>query len=435
MAIWTRLFRGRGKSTAGVAAYPNFPALGSSHAATGLLVNQASAMQVSAVYTCVKIISEDVAKLRPALFRKGKDGKRVPVTDHPVAQLLRRPNSQQSWFDFCQQLTASVLLRGNGYAPVLRDSRGKPQQWIPVNPDRVIVLEAVDGSIFYQVARYGLWELSVLEPLPLAVPQEDCFHLKSIGSTALLGASPITLMREAIGLSLAQEQHASRLFGNGARPAGVLSTDQKLTEEAAKRLKKQWDDLHGGVLNHGKTAVLEQGLKWQQISLSSVDAEFLAQRRFQVEEIARIYRVAPHKLQVPQAGAGRNVEQLSLEHLTDTLAPYLEMWEQTLDRTFELEEQGIFVEFDTTKFLRGDLLSRYQAYRLAIVTGWMTQNEPRRLEGFDPIPGGDVLLRPMNTQPMGEGAPGSAGPGSDTTGAPAPGGDGDALGGIDPARN
>jgi portal protein len=118
-----------------------------------------------------------------------------------------------------------------------------------------------------------------------------------------------------------------------------------------------------------------------------------------------------------------------------TLAPYLEMWEQTLDRAFELEEQGIFVEFDTTKFLRGDLLSRYQAYRLAIVTGWMTQNEPRRLEGFDPIPGGDVLLRPMNTQPMGAEAPGSAGPGSDTTGAPAPGGDGDALGGIDPARN
>jgi HK97 family phage portal protein len=154
----------------------------------------------------------------------------------------------------------------------------------------------------------------------------------------------------------------------------VFSTAQKLMEEAAKRLKKQSDDLHGGVLNHGKTAVLEQGLKWQQISLSSVDAEFLAQRRFQVEEIARIYRVAPHKLQVPEAGAGRNVEQLSLEHLTDTLAPYLEMWEQTLDRTFELEEQGIVVEFDTTKFLRGDLLSRYQAYRLAIVTGWRRTN-------------------------------------------------------------
>jgi hypothetical protein len=179
MSLWTRLFGSRGKSSSGVAAYPNFPALGSSHAATGLLVNQASAMQVSAVYACVKIISEDVAKFRPALFRKGKDGKRVAITDHPVAQLLRRPNSQQSWFDFCQQMTASVLLRGNGYAPILRDSRGRPQQWIPVNPDRVIVLEAVDGSIFYQVARYGLWQLSVLEPLPLAVPQEDCFHLKS----------------------------------------------------------------------------------------------------------------------------------------------------------------------------------------------------------------------------------------------------------------
>jgi hypothetical protein len=229
--------------------------------ATGLLVNQASAMQASAVYACVKIISEDVAKSRPALFRKGNDGKRVAVTDHPVARLLRRPNSQQSWFDFCQQVAASLLLRGNGYAPILRDSRGRPQQWIPVNPDRVIVLEAVDGSIFDQVARYGLWELSVLEPLPLAVPTGRMLPFEEHRQQCPLGR--LANYAYARGhRSVARARAACIAVVRKRRASGGRALDRpKADGRSGKAAQEARDDLHGGVLNHGKTAVLEQGLK------------------------------------------------------------------------------------------------------------------------------------------------------------------------------
>jgi len=427
----------------GVPAGWQFPALGSSPAASGFLVNQQSAMGVSAVYACVKIIASDIAKLRPTLYRRLGADRRQVVTDHPVAAILRRPNRVQTWYDFARMQTAAILLRGNAFTPIVRLRDGTPKELIPVNPDRIMVLEAVDGEIYYNVSRYGLWEMDALRTLPLAVPQNDCLHLKNIGATALLGSSPITLARETIGLAIAQEQHSAQMFGNGAKPSGVLSTDRRLSDDSAKRLKQRWNDAHQGP-NAGGTAVLEEGLKWQQISLSSVDTEFLNQRKFSVEEIARIYRVPIHMLQVMERATFNNIEQQHQAYLSDTLSDYIEMWTQGIDTHFGLDEQDLFVELDTTKLLRNDTLARYNSYRLGIMSGFIKINEARVAEGFAPEPGGDELIRPLNMQPLtqastGAGAdnvpdpgggdqPAGGPPGSDMSGAPAEGGDGDPAG-------
>ena len=193
-------------------------------------------------------------------------------------------------------MQAAVLLRGNGYAVIVRDYRGTPQMLVPINPDRVALWEAPDGELFYMVTRSGLHEMAVLRQEPLLIHSDDIFHLKALTLNGLIGLSPISMARESIGLAISQEQLASRWAANGARPSGVLQTDRKLSPESAARLGEQWKTIHSGSMNAGKVAVLEEGLKWEALSMSSVDMEFLASRQFQLAEIARVYRVPMHML-------------------------------------------------------------------------------------------------------------------------------------------
>jgi HK97 family phage portal protein len=413
--------------------------------ASGVVVTQASAMQVAAVFSCVNIISYDLAKLGAAIFRGERRGKRVKAKDHYLTPLINQPAPWLTWFEFCAMMQSSVLLRGNGYAVILRDWKGVPCMLVPINPDRVALWEAPTGELFYMVTRSGLHEMAVLRNEPLLIASEDIFHLKALSMNGLLGLSPISMAREAIGLAIAQEQLASRWAGNSAKPSGVLQTEQKLTPDAAKRLAEDWKTLNSGLFNAGKTAILEQGLKWQALSMTMQDMEFIASRQFQLAEIARIYRMPMHMLGETQGRSGGNaVTQQAQEYLNYTLSTWIEMWEQRIPFTFDLDPDEMFVEFDVDRLLRADISTRYAAHRIALGgTGWMAPNEIRSVEGMAGVEGGDTVFRPVNTAPMDSDVfagmadpadptvpddtnpgqqPNPSGPGSDQTGAKGEGG-------------
>lgn len=408
--------------------------------AAGTHVNQASAMQVSTVYACVSYIAYDMAKLGAGLFRGQRKGARQRAGDHYLDGLLQRPNNWMTGFEFIGMEQTSLLLRGNGYAVILRDPRGKPTQLVPINPDRVALWEGPDGSLFYMVTRAGLHELYVLRDEPLLIPAEDMLHLKGLTMNGLLGLSPISMAREAIGLAIAQEQVASRWAGNSAQPRGILTTEQRLTPEAAKRMAEDWKTLNSGLYNAGKTAILEQGLKFSPLTMSGQDMQFLAARQFQREDICSIFRVPMYMMGQLQRGEARGISQLSQEYLNYTLSTWIELWETRTAFTFDLDPQKFFVAFDVDRLLRADIETRYAANRVALGgTGWRTLNEVRSDEGEARVEGGDVVFRPVNTAPLDSdvfaGAPDPADPtldgkpakkpkgvGSDQTGAKAEGG-------------
>jgi HK97 family phage portal protein len=399
--------------------------------AGGMAVTQLTALQVSTVQACVSIRAEDIAKLPVHVYRRLPNGGREIQANHPLEKVLQRPNDYQSAFEFKEQMQVSILLRGNAYAVKIRDWRGNVTALIPVNPDRVWIYEAPSGAYFYQVARRGMHETAVLESEPLMIASEDMLHLRWMAlDSSLYGASRITLAREAIGLALSQQELAGRLSANSTNLGGVLTTDGKLTPEAAKRIGEDWKKRRQGLQNAGETAVLEQGLKWQPLGMSAKDAELVASRDFQVPEIARLYRMPLHKLGVPGAN-GTSVEQMDQEYMNGPVSGDLGRWEAKLSHDFNLAEEGLIVQFDTSILMRANMTARYNAYRTGIVGMFMTPRQARRAEGawadgWEDMEGDDDLYQPTNVAPIGfEPAGKETGPGSDVTGAPAPGGRGD----------
>lgn len=393
----------------------------------GMAVTQVTALQVSTVLSCVSIRAEDVAKLPLHIYEKLPDGGKKIVADHPLERLLQAPNSYQSRFEFVEQMQVAYLLRGNAYAVILRDGRGRPISLIPVNPDRVWIFEAPGGMVFYQVARRGLHETAVLEHEPLMIPAEDILHLRWMAlDNSLYGASRIGLGREAIGLALSQQELSGRLSANNTNLGGVLTTDQKLTKDAAERLRNSWKERKQGLRNAGETAVLEQGLKWQQLGMSARDAEVIASRNLQVEEIARLFRMPLHKLGVVAKGMAASVEQMDQDYMNSVVSSDLGRWESKFDQTFGLAADGVFLEFDVSGFLRASLMTRFNAYRAGINGMFLKPNEARRAEGLPDDPDGNKLYQPTNMAPLGfEPVGHETGPGSDISGQPAQGGRGD----------
>jgi HK97 family phage portal protein len=382
--------------------------------ASGIAINQQTALNSAAVMACVTMIAEDTAKLPIALFRRLPSGGRLRVKpkEHWLAQLLRRPNSWQNWLEFCEMLQIGLLMRGNGYAVMLRNGRGIPQQLVPINPDHVALWEAQDGSLFYKVTPFGLHELAILRDQPPLIPYEDMFHLRGFSVNGLLGASRIALAREAIGLSLAQERQAAQWMGAGARPSGVLTTDQKLTQESANRIRESWKNLHSGLANSGRTAILEAGLKWAPLSMTSADLEFIGSRQFQLQDIARIWRVPPHKIGELSRATNNNITQQSQEYVNDTISSYTTRWKRKFDDKFDLDDDDLFIDFDLGDILRGDIVARYNAYRTGIMSMFLTPDECRLDDGRDPMGGRAAELQfALNTGTQGSHATGEAGDG------------------------
>lgn len=387
----------------------------SSPSATGIQINQQTALQATAVMACVSVLANDVSKMTPALYQwvdaggKPLAGRRVVGPDKSkLAKVLLRPNDWQTWPEFCRQMVVAYLLRGNAYAVIVRDWRGDPLMMVPINPDRVALWEAPGGALFWQVTRAGLHEMAVLRNEPFLIPYDDVFHLKDLTANGLIGMSRIAIAREAIGLALGQEQQYARLMGNGARPSGILSTDKNLTPEQAKRSKEAWNEAHGGLLRSGGTAVLEGGLKWTPLTISAVDLQFLQLRQFQLSEIARMFRVPMHMIGDLSRGTFNNITQQSQEYRNNTLMDHVDIWEKRLDFQFGLTEQGLFVDFDEGALLKADVMTRYQVGRIGIMSRMISTNEWRKPEGLDPVDGGDDLVGPLNMAPIGSDMTGEA---------------------------
>jgi HK97 family phage portal protein len=406
----------------------------SSPSATGIQINQQTAMSCVAVMACVSILAEDLAKLPAALWDVQESGARTVNRRDPSAKLLRAPNAWQTWMEFCGQMMMGLLLRGNAYAVIVRDRGGLPAYLVPINPDRVSLWESPDGSLFWNVTRAGLHEMAVLRDEPMLIPDYDIFHLKGLSANGLLGFSKIALNREAIGLALAQEQQAARWMGSGARPGGILTTDQKLGPGVSERVKASWQQAQAGLLNSGKTAVLEMGLKWQPLTMTAQDIEFIASRNFQKEEIAALWRVPPHMIGITTRGQNQNITQQSQDYFNNTLSTYIQIWRTRWAFHFAIPD-GRELDFDRAILLEGDVLARFQMYRLGL-QGVLTTNEARRFEKLGPalegedVSAGDKVFRPVNMAAIdsdvfqGVELPGGqnpAGPGSDQTGVAPPG--------------
>jgi HK97 family phage portal protein len=403
------------------------PTLGATPAASGMLISQATAMSVSTVYACVTIRAQDVSRCTPRVFRRDAKGRRVQVKPDSalksrpvapaVAKLFLKPNRAQTWFEWMEQQSIAHLLRGNAYAPVRRDSRGQPVELIPVNPDAVLVLEAADGGVFYNVNRIGLWQMAMLRDFPVAIAAEDMLHLRGLSFNSLVGLSTIGTARDAIGLAMGQEQQANRWMANGARPSFALLVKTRLTEAAGKRLKQQFNDVAQGINNTGNTVILEEGMEPKPLQLTAADLAFLDQRQFSVPEIARFWRVPPHKLGA-ELMRGINVDQVNQDYVNNTVMPDLHRWEQKLGDYFGFAALDLEVDMDETVLLRADITARYNAGRIGILTSMITPNEFRAGEGLPPMPGGDNLLQPVNMAALGSNVTGSA---PDGAGRPAAG--------------
>jgi HK97 family phage portal protein len=362
---------------------------------SGKTVNEFSAMRVSAVYACVRILAESIASL-PLHVYEYKDGGKRRVPEHPLYYLLHdAPNDEMTSFNFRECMMAHLLLRGNAYAYIRRNRLGDVVGLYPLRPERITVERNDAGEIVYRyTASAGELPNMPQNSTQIILPKREVLHIPALGFDGIIGYSPIAMARNAIGVALACEEFGAKFFENGARPSGILKVPTVLKDP--QKLSDSWQSAYGGK-NSGKIAVLEQGVEYQQISIPPNDAQFLDTRKFQLNEIARIFRVPPHMLADLDKATFSNIEHLSLEFVKFSLTPWIIRWEQALAKAlFRTNERGkFFVKLSVDGLLRGDYEARMRGYATAIQQGIMSVNEVRELEDMNPIPvedGGDLHL-------------------------------------------
>lgn len=349
-------------------------------------VTQQNALTLVAVYASVRILSETVASLPLVVYERLDRGKRKAHT-HPVYRLLHdTANPEMTAAVFKETMQGHLALWGNAYARIEFDGDGNPVALWPLLPDRTSLV--TDGK----TKRY---ETTVNGQRFFLYPDE-VLHIPAYGFDGYSGYSPIAMARNAIAVGMSAEEFGGKLFANGAVPGGVLQHPGKLSKEALEHLRESWTDVHGGVGNAHKPAILEEGMTWTSVSIPSKDAQFLECRKFQISEIARLYRIPPHLLADLDRATFSNIEQQSLEFIQYTMTPWLVKWEQEVNRKLFLKGQPYFAEFLTDALVRGDISTRYQAYATARQWGWLSINDIRERENLNPIEGGDVYLSPLN---------------------------------------
>lgn len=354
--------------------------------AAGRVVTPDTAMQVAAVFSCVNLLARTLAML-PLTIRKWEtNGDTSDAPQNPLWGVLRsRPNDWQTSYDFRSMMMGHLCLRGNAYAEILAGRRGAVDQLIPLHPDRVAVRRNAEGTLLYNV--------SEINGRVRTLVADEVFHIRGLSSDGVLGLSPITQMREAVGLALATEEHGARLFSNGARPGGILKMTGKLSPQAKRDLKSDWEEMQGGLGNSHRVAVLTEGMEWEQIGLSNNDAQFLASRNFQIEEIARIFQVPLFMLGVTEKSTtwGSGIEQLLIGFVIYTLMPWIVAWEQAISRDLIVAPDVYFPKFNLNALLRGDSATRAAFYKTMVGLHAMTPNEVREREDMNKIEGGDTF--------------------------------------------
>ena len=363
---------------------------------SGQSVNERSAMQMSAVYACVRILAESVASLPLHFYQYNDTGGKEKAVNHPLYWLLHdEPNPEMSSFSFRETLMTHLLLWGNAYAQIVRNGRGEVIALYPLMPDRMVVDRDARGRIYYEYTRSDSDANTLGKKSSVILSPEDVFHIPGLGFDGLVGYSPIAMAKQAIGMGLACDEYGAAFYQNGAQPGGVLEHPNVVKDP--KRVRESWNAIYQGSRNAHRIAVLEEGMTYKPISISPEQAQFLETRKFQIDEIARIFRVPPHMIGDLEKSSFSNIEQQSLEFVKYTLAPWISRWEQAIQRSLLLmsERTRYFARFNVEGLLRGDYQSRMNGYAVARQNGWMSANDIRELESLDLIPaeqGGDLYL-------------------------------------------
>ena len=352
----------------------------------GKNVNERSAMQMTAVYACVRILSEAIAGLPLHMYHYKDDGGKEKAFDHNLYHLLHdEPNPEMTSFVFRETLMTHLLLWGNAYAQIIRNGKGEVIALYPLMPNRMTVNRDSNGMLYYQYQKSND-DAPTMEGSSVILSPSEVLHVPGLGFDGLVGYSPIAMAKNAIGLSMAAEEYGAKFYANGAAPSGVMEHPGVLKDPA--KVRDSWNAAFGGSSNSHKVAVLEEGLKYTPISISPNEAQFLETRKFQIDEIARIFRVPPHMVGDLEKSSFSNIEQQSLEFVKYTLDPWVVRWEQSLYRALlsSDEKNTYFFKFNLEGLLRGDYQSRMQGYSIGIQNGFMCPNDVRELENLDLIP-------------------------------------------------
>jgi len=363
---------------------------------SGKAVNERTAMQTTAVYACVRILAEAIASLPLHVYRYTADGSKARVPDHPLYALLHdAPNPEMTSFVWRETMMSHLLLWGNAFTQIIRDGRGRVLSLYPLLPNKTEVSRSANGEIFYTYrsdTRGGV-----------TLRKDEILHIPGLGFDGLIGYSPIAMAKNAVGMAIAVEEFGAKFFANGASPGGVL--EHPSTIKDIQRVKDSWNAAYQGSGNAHRVAVLEEGMKFQAIGIPPEQAQFLQTRKFQINEIARVFRVPPHLVGDLEKSSFSNIEQQSLEFVKYSLDPWVVRWEQSLQQSLILpgEKPGLFVKFNLDGLLRGDYQSRMNGYATARQNGWMSANDIRELEDMNRIPaeeGGDLYLINGNMLPL-----------------------------------
>lgn len=393
MGLFSGLFRSRDKpknSTAG-STYAFY--MGGS--TSGKRVTEQTAMQMTAVYSCVRILSEAVAGLPLHLYKYNDKGGKEKAIDHPLYRLLHdEPNPEMTSFIFRETLMTHLLLWGNAYSQIIRNGKGEIIALYPLMPNKMKVDRDEKGVLYYEYT-HSTDEADTMKNTTVRLSSYDVLHIPGLGFDGLVGYSPIAMAKNAIGMAIACEEYGAKFFANGAAPSGVLEHPGVIKDP--QRVRDSWQSTYGGTANAHRVAVLEEGMKYTPISISPEQAQFLETRKFQINEIARIFRVPPHMVGDLEKSSFSNIEQQSLEFVKYTLDPWVIRWEQALSRALFTEEEktSMFIKFNLEGLLRGDYVSRMSGYATARQNGWMSANDIRELENLDLIPdeqGGNLYL-------------------------------------------
>ena len=363
---------------------------------SGISVTDDIALAYSAIFACIKVLSETLASIPLPMFRRLPNGGRERAPQHPLFPVLHhRPNPEMTSAELRETLMGQLCLRGNGLANIVRNGAGDVVELWPLRSDRVRMVRR-NGKIFYLVQ---------LQTETRTLRREEVFHIRSLSSNGLWGYSPIDQAREAIGLGLAAEKFGATFYANDSTPSGVLQHPEKLSPEAAKRLKETWEDAHQGFEQKHRVSVLEEGLEWKSVGVTPENAQFLQTRKFQITEIARWFRVPPHLIGDLEKATFSNIDSQSLEFVKYTMLPWFFKWEQAIQRDLilEAESESHFAEFLVDGLLRGDPKTRAEFYRTLWGIGAMNDDEIRARENMNPQPDGkgSIYYVPLNVMPAG----------------------------------
>ena len=362
---------------------------------SGEQVDEKSAMQIATVYACVRLLAESVAQLPLHLYRVTEPDGQEKANDHPLYKILfREPNPEMTSFSYWEAVMTHLLLWGNSYSQVIRDGKNAVLGLYPLLPENVEIDRTENGELYYIYHAYTN-EVPGETNKDVIFRRDEILHIPGLSFNGLVGFSPIAMMKNSLGTTMAVEKYGSAFFKNGAQPAGVLEHPGVLKDP--QKIRDNWVKAYGGAGNAHRVAVLEEDMHYKPISLPPEDSQFLSTREFGVEEICRIFRVPPHMVQDLKRATFSNIEHQAIDYVVHTLDPWLVRIEKAIVKDLLLEEEKdrYFPKFNVDGLLRGDYKSRMDGYSVGISTGIISPNEARRKENMPPVPedeGGDFHI-------------------------------------------